>query len=129
LKKSTKIAGVAAAATTALFGLGSLTSPASACGSSQGANVFPEAPSPVYTSGQPSPSCTQTGYVGVAGSQQGSGGYAQATGTAGAGGVTGNVTLSGTSPAGSGSVAVGNDGQESGGSLPANPANVQVCQG
>jgi hypothetical protein len=128
LKKSTKIAGIAAAATTALFGLGSFNSAANACGSAQGANVFPGAPSPVYTSGAPSPSGTQTGYVGVGGSQAGSGGYAQATGTAGAGGVTGNVTLAGTSPAGGGAIAVGNDGAESG-TVPANPANIGVCQG
>ena len=125
MKKSTKIAGVAAAAATALFGLGSLTSPANACGSAQGANVFPGPPSPVYTSGAPSPSGTQTGYVGVGGGP----GYIQATGTAGAGGVTGNVTAAGTSPAGGGAASVGNDGAQAGGPVPANPANIGACAG
>ena len=128
MKKSTKIAGVAAAATTALFGLGSFTSAAHACGSAQGANAFPGGDTPVYTSGQPTPSDPQTGYVGVAGSEAGNGGYIQATGTVGSGGVTGNVTASGTTPAESGTVAVGNDGNEAV-EVPANPANVGACQG
>jgi hypothetical protein len=129
LKKTTKIAGLAAAATTALFGLGSLNSAANACGTAQGANVFPGPPSPVYTSGAPSPSGTQTGYVGVGGSTPGGSGYAQATGTAGAGGVDGNITLAGTSAAGGGSASVGNDGNQAGGPVPANEAGVGACAG
>jgi hypothetical protein len=111
LKKSTKLAGLAAAATTALFGLGSLTSPANACGTAQGANNFPGEPSPVYTSGAPTPGADQSGYVGVAGTApDGSGGYIQGTGSAGAGGVSGDLTASGTVGGQAGTVSVGNAG-------------------
>ena len=126
LRFRTKLAAVAVAGSTAaMFGITGVTSSAvAACGSAQGANVVPGPPSPVYTSGAPAAGPTQTGYVGAAGSGGGAGGYVQATGTAGAGGVTGNVTASGTSPAQSGTVAVGNDGNET----PV-AGGVGVCQG
>ncbi len=125
MKVRTKIAALAVAGATAgMFGIGGLTSGAYACGSAQGANVFPGAPSPVYTSGAPAAGPDQSGYVGVAGSQGGNGGYLQATGNAGSGGVTGNVTASGSGAGQSGGVAVGNDGTTAGTTGQA----VDVCQ-
>ena len=130
MKLKTKVMAIALAGSTAgLFGVTGLTNAAQACGSAQGANVFPGGSTPVYTSGQPAAGPTQTGYVGVAGSQGGNGGYLQATGTAGSSGVTGNVTGSGSFGGQGGTVAVGNDGNEAGGPIPANPANVAACQG
>jgi len=121
----TKVLTLAVAGTTAgLFGVGGLTNAAHGCGSAQGANVFPGPPSPVYSSGPPSAS--PSGYVGVGGTSPAGGGYVQATGSAGATGVTGNITASGSAGGQGGTVAVGNDGQEAG-TVPANPANFGVC--
>ena len=126
MRLRTKVLTLAVAGTTAgLFGVGGLTNAAHGCGSAQGANVFPGPPSPVYSSGPPSAS--PSGYVGVGGTSPAGGGYVQATGSAGATGVTGNITASGSGGGQSGTVAVGNDGQEAG-PVPANPANIGVCQ-
>lgn len=124
MKLHTKIASLAVAASTAgLLGFAGVTTAAHAtCGSAQAGSGT------VYDSGAPSPG--SPGYVGV--SPQ-SGDYVQASGSASASGVSGDITAAGSAPAGSGGISIGNDGQQSSGvggtPVPSNPLNAGACAG
>lgn len=93
--------------------VGAGASPAFACGSAYADGGTPGwTQGPLYADSQPSvPPSGNPGYVGVGSST----GYAQASGTAGTGGVVGNVMLGGSVAGQSGAVGVGNDTNGSGG--------------
>jgi hypothetical protein len=126
LRLKTKLTALAVAGSTAgFFGYTATTTAARACGSAQVTAPTwsePAGPATVYASSSPTtpPSGAPSGYAGVAGSGGGFSGYAQATGTVGAPapagtGTVGNVVVSGSSPAGSGTIGVGNDANGTGG--------------
>ncbi len=93
------------------------------------AATYPDgAPLYVYTSGAGAHDPNTYGYVGVAGDfggNDGASGYIQLTHDPG---LSGDIATGGTSKAGGGTVAVGNDGREAGDTLTPPGTPVAVCQ-
>jgi hypothetical protein len=109
--------------------------PSGPCGGAQDPNrpppgaTYPPSGSPLvfYTSGAGAPDPSHYGYVGIAGDfggNDGAGGYLQLTYGPG----SGDIATGGTSKGGGGTVAVGNDGRESGDQWTPSGAPIAACQ-